>query len=69
MLVEGKGIGESESQYQWMFDRDYTTCDPTTIYGRSTFFQGGLSNEKVIYGDPEFQIYNPKWIEPEPANQ
>ncbi len=72
MLVEGKGIGESEAQYQWMFNSDYTTCDPTTLYGRSTLFQfssgGGLTNCKVIFGDPEFQIYNPTWVEPEPIN-
>ena len=69
MLVEGKGIGESESEYQWIFNRDFTTGDPSTLYGRSTLFQlgsGGLTNVKVIFGDPEFQIYNPTWTAPTP---
>jgi hypothetical protein len=66
MLVEGKPLGESWAKYQWLFDRDYTTNDPTTLYGRSTWFQGGLTNEKVLYGDPAIQIYAPDWIEPTP---
>ena len=66
MLVEGKPLGESWAKYQWMFDRDYTTNDPTTLYGRSTWFQGGLTNEKALYGDPAIQIYAPDWVEPTP---
>lgn len=71
MLVEGMGIGESESQYQWIFNRDFTTGDPATIYGRSTHFQpsqGGLTNVKVLYGDPDMTIYSPFWTEPEPIS-
>jgi hypothetical protein len=66
MLVKGESVGSSMAKYQWIFDRDYTTNDPTTLYGRSTWFQGGLTNEKVIYGDPAIQIYSPDWIEPTP---
>ena len=66
MILEGKSVGSSMAKYQWLFDRDYTTNDPTTLYGRSTWFQGGLTNEKVIYGDPAIQIYTPEWIEPTP---
>ncbi|UCB58977.1 MAG: hypothetical protein JSV67_01385 [Thermoplasmatales archaeon] len=69
MLVEGKTLGESDSEYIWLFNRDFTTGDPTTLYGRSTHFQptsGGLTNVKVLYGDPLITIYNPKWIEPVP---
>jgi hypothetical protein len=71
MLVEGKGIGESFSAYQWLFNRDFTTLDPATIYGRSTHFQptsGGLTNVEVLFGDPEFQAYSPLWTEPVPIS-
>jgi len=67
MLIGGEPIGPSMSSYQWLFDRDYTTNDPTALYGRSTWFQGGLTNEKVFFGDPGIQIYSPDWIEPTPV--
>ena len=67
-LVEGKKLGEAWSEYQWMFNQDYTTMDPNTLYGRSTMFQGGLTNVKVLYGDPTIQCYSPDWIEPAPVN-
>jgi hypothetical protein len=70
VLVEGKGIGEAQSKYTWIFNRDYTTLDPTTLYGRSTHFQpssGGLTNVKVLYGDPAMTCYSPDWIEPVPV--
>ena len=69
VLVEGDCFGASESRYQWLFDRDYTTLDPTTLYGRSTLFQfaqGGLTNEKVTFGDPLLTCYAPDWVEPTP---
>jgi len=69
VLVEGDCFGASESRYQWLFDRDYTTLDPTTLYGRSTLFQfaqGGLTNTKVTYGDPTMTCYAPDWVEPIP---
>ncbi len=66
VLLEGKGVGESHSKYQWLIDRDFTTCDPTTLYGRSTFFQGGLTNVPVTYGDPTMTVYSPDWTEPTP---
>ena len=66
VLVLGKNFGESYSKYQWIFDRDFTTGDPTTMYGSSSFFQGGLSNVNAIYGDPTMTCYSPDWIEPIP---
>jgi len=68
MLVEGKGIGESKAKYQWIFDRDYTTCDPATLYGRSSLFQGYLSNVHGLFGDPTMTCYSPDWIEPAPVD-
>jgi hypothetical protein len=67
VLVEGKGFGESAAKYYWLFDRDFTTLDPTTLYGRSTFFQGGLTNVKALFGDPALTCYSPDWIEPVPV--
>ncbi|MCK5258298.1 MAG: hypothetical protein KAJ69_02165, partial [Thermoplasmatales archaeon] len=70
VLVEGKGFGEAQSKYTWLFNRDYTTLDPTTLYGRSTHFQpasGGLTNVKLIFGDPTLTCYSPDWIEPVPV--
>ncbi len=71
VLAKGGGIGESQSKYTWLFNRDFTTLDPTTLYGRSSLFQlsqGGLTNVKVLYGDPTMTCYSPDWIEPMPVN-
>ena len=67
VLVKGEGFGEAASKYIWMFDRDFTTLDPTTLYGPSTMFQGGLTNVKAMYGDPTMTCYSPDWTEPEPV--
>jgi len=67
VLVLGKNFGESHSKYLWIFDRDFTTGDDTTMYGRSTFFQGGLTNVHALYGDPTMTCYSPNWIEPIPV--
>ncbi|MGC9307706.1 MAG: hypothetical protein ACP5FL_02890, partial [Thermoplasmatota archaeon] len=71
VMVLGHGIGESQSRYTWIFNRDFTTMDPTTLYGRSTHFQpsqGGLTNINVLFGDPTMTCYNPNWTEPEPVS-
>ena len=71
VLVKGEGIGESQSKYTWIFNRDFTTLDPTTLYGRSTLFQlseGGLTNVKVLFGDPTMTCYSPDWVEPIPVD-
>jgi hypothetical protein len=71
VMVKGDSVGKAQSRYLWIFNRDYTTRDPTTLYGRSTlfqFFMGGLSNVDVLYGDPTMTCYNPNWVEPIPVN-
>ncbi|MDG6228908.1 MAG: hypothetical protein QCH96_02965, partial [Candidatus Thermoplasmatota archaeon] len=65
-LVKGYTIGESVSLNNWIVNRDYTTKDPTTIYGTGTFFAAGISSANVIFGDPTLRCYNPTWIEPIP---
>jgi hypothetical protein len=68
-MDKGIGIGEALSNYMWLHQRDFTTRDPTTIYGRSSVLDNEyLANEQMIFGDPNIQIYSPEWIEPTPIN-
>jgi hypothetical protein len=64
MLENGLSIGESLSKNIWLLQRDYTTGDPTAMYGVSS---QGRTNVHVIYGDPTLKIYSPNWIEPVPV--
>jgi len=66
LLIKGYTIGEAFSKNKWIVERDYTTLDPTTLYGEGTFFADGITSMNVIFGDPTLQIYNPIWIEPTP---
>jgi hypothetical protein len=63
MLVNGLSIGESLSNIIWLLQRDFTTGDPTAMYGISSL---GRTNVHVIYGDPTMRIYSPDWTEPIP---
>lgn len=74
-MVDGVSIGQAQSEILWLFDRDYTTGDPTSIYGISSTDRAdqygsgeGLVNTWIILGDPSMQIYNPTWIEPVPES-
>ena len=69
MMCKGVSIGESFSQYLWKVNRDYTTGDPTSLFGRSVFFADGITSVNAIYGEPTIQCYNPAWIEPVPATR
>ena len=39
-MVKGVSIGEAHSKILWLFDRDYTTCDPMSLYGLSSIDEG-----------------------------
>ena len=66
-LIHGENIGEAYSKNIWRLHRDYTTCDPTSIYGQSTTIgDDGLNSAQVIYGDPTLIVYSPDWTMPEP---
>jgi hypothetical protein len=65
MMEKGLGIGESISNYLWLHQRDYTTQDPTSIYGHSSMI---VYNVQVVFGDPTITCYSPEWIEPVPIN-
>jgi hypothetical protein len=67
-LIKGMKLGEAFSENTWKVNRDYTTMDPTTIYGEGTFFADGIHSVNVIFGDPNLQIVNPYWIEPVPIS-
>jgi len=74
-MVKGVNIGEAHSKILWLFDRDYTTCDPTSLYGFSSIDEAdqqgdglGLVNTWIIFGDPTLQTYNPLWTEPIPQH-
>jgi len=64
-LIYGDSIGISFSRYAWLHQRDYTTLDPTTIYGTSSM---QITNMQVIFGDPTMVLYSPEWIEPIPIS-
>jgi len=68
MLINGYTIGEAFSLNNWKVNRDYTTKDPTAMYGQGTFFAEGIHSVNVIFGDPTLQLYNPTWIEPTPVS-
>jgi len=70
MFLRGYSVGQAFASKLWLFEADYTTLDPTTIYGDSTLdgAAGPLANIDMIYGDPTLQLYNPDWIEPVPVS-
>jgi hypothetical protein len=65
MMVNGENIGEAFSKYVWLHQRDYTTSDPTAMYGSSSL---SLTNVQALYGDPTMTCYSPEWTEPIPIN-
>ncbi|MGC9307404.1 MAG: hypothetical protein ACP5FL_01350 [Thermoplasmatota archaeon] len=60
MMVEGKSLGDAFSDYLWLHQRDYTTGDPTSMYGSSSL---QIHNIQVILGDPTLICYSPEWTE------
>ena len=66
VLIKGYTIGEAFSLNHWIVNRDFTTGDPSSVYGDASFFADGISSNNVIFGDPTLQVYNPTWSEPVP---
>ena len=64
MMQNGLSIGEALSKYVWLHQRDYTTKDPTAMYGSSSLT---VDNDQCLYGDPAMVCYSPEWTEPEPV--
>lgn len=71
-LINGQAIGPAFSTQVWLHYRDYTTSDPTAMYGPSTLYGGaaggGVTTRQVIYGDPNLIIYSPEWTAPVPID-
>jgi len=71
-MVNGQAIGPAFSTQVWLHFRDYTTSDPTAMYGPSSLYGGaeggGVTTRQVIYGDPNLIIYSPDWTSPVPIN-
>jgi hypothetical protein len=65
-LINGVSIGVAWSQQVWLHYRDFTTGDPTSMYGRSSLYP--VSSILVIYGDPNLIIYSPEWQAPVPID-
>jgi hypothetical protein len=64
-MIYGEPIGQAFAKYVWLSYRDFTTDDPTTMYGISSMDQEGL---ECIYGDPNLIIYSPDWTSPIPVD-
>jgi len=71
-LKDGQMIGPAFSTQVWLHFRDYTTGDPTSMYGSSSLYggaeAGGVTTRQVIYGDPNLIIYSPEWQSPIPID-
>ncbi|MBS3772708.1 MAG: hypothetical protein KGY55_00740, partial [Candidatus Thermoplasmatota archaeon] len=63
MMIEGKSIGEAFSDEVWLHQRDFTSDDPTAMYGSSSMT---VTNIQMIFGDPTLVPYSPEWTEPTP---
>jgi hypothetical protein len=66
ILIKGYTVGEAFSLSHWIVNRDFTTGDPSSVYGEASFFADGISSNNVIFGDPTLQAYQPTWEEPVP---
>lgn len=68
-MIYGIPVGPAYSKYVWLHFRDFTTGDPTSMYGSSSLYgEKGITNVPCIYGDPNLIIYSPEWTSPEPED-
>jgi hypothetical protein len=71
-MIYGEPIGPAYSKQVWLHYRDYTTGDPTSMYGVSSLYSGaesgGVTTRQVIYGDPNLIVYSPEWTAPIPVD-
>jgi len=62
-FMYGESISYAFSNEVWRHLRDYTTGDPTAMYGTSSL---GLTTMQCIYCDPALIGYSPEWTNPVP---
>jgi len=68
-MINGLSVGKAFSKQVWLHYRDFTTSDPTSMYGPSSTYGGeGITTVQCIYGDPELIIYSPEWTSPTPVD-
>lgn len=67
-MLYGDCVGYAYSETVWLHQRDYTTRDPTSMYGPSS--RGSYPNTTVqcIYGDPNLIVFSPEWESPVPVD-
>ena len=65
MFIYGEPIGPAYSKQVWLHFRDFTTKDPTSMYGSSSM---QVTTVQAIYGDPNFIVYSPEWSSPIPVD-
>ena len=65
VLVDGEPIGPAYSKQVWLHFRDFTTSDPTAMYGSSSM---QVTTIQCIYGDPNLIVYSPEWQAPVPID-
>jgi len=68
-LIYGEAVGPAFSKQVWLHYRDFTTSDPTSMYGPSSIYApDGITTIQCIYGDPQLVIYSPDWTSPVAIN-
>jgi len=64
-MIYGEPIGPAYSKQVWLHYRDFTTKDPTSMYGSSSLYGSeGITTVQCIYGDPNIILYSPEWSLP-----
>jgi hypothetical protein len=65
VMIDGEPIGPAFSKQVWLHYRDFTTSDPTSMYGSSSM---QVTSIQCIYGDPSLIVYSPEWQSPVPID-
>jgi hypothetical protein len=65
VMISGEPIGPAYSKQVWLHFRDFTTSDPTSMYGSSSM---QVTTIQCIYGDPSLIVYSPEWTAPTPID-
>jgi len=65
-MLYGTPIGPAFADTVWLHYRDFTTSDPTSMYGSSSLYP--ITTVQCIYGDPNLILYSPEWTSPIPVD-
>jgi hypothetical protein len=65
VMIYGETISQAFSKEVWRHLRDFTTKDPTAMYGSSSLT---VTTVQCFYGDPELIVYSPEWTSPVPVD-